>query len=111
MYQTSCVRIRLKPGSLARARAWAKEMRQRKEEALETLRDESVVVESVFLEHAGDGDFLIYFLKREDLSRGRAVARASPHPIDAVHREFKEAAWTTVEPLELLLDLDRIGQS
>jgi hypothetical protein len=47
--ETVCVRVRLKPGSLSRVRAWAAEPTARREEVLATLRDEGVVVESAFL--------------------------------------------------------------
>jgi hypothetical protein len=47
--ETVCVRVRLKPGSLSRVRAWAAELTARREEVLATLRDEGVVVESAFL--------------------------------------------------------------
>jgi hypothetical protein len=49
--ETSCVKIRLKPGSLDRVREWAKTLNEtRRDEALATLRDETVVLEAAFLD-------------------------------------------------------------
>jgi len=101
---TRCVRIRLKPGTLSRVREWAAELSRRKAEVLETLREEGVLVESVFLEHAADGDFLIYYMKAPDV-------RASTHPIDAYHRTFKEETWASSEQLELLVDLENLERN
>jgi hypothetical protein len=47
---TTCVKVRLKPGSLDRVRTWAAELDRRGDEVLATLRDEGVIVESVFLD-------------------------------------------------------------
>jgi len=111
MAATRCVRIRLKPGTLGRVREWAAELSRRKAEALETLREEGVLMESVFLEHATDGDFLVYYMRAADFERSFRIARASTHPIDAYHRAFKEETWASSEPLELLLDLENIERT
>jgi hypothetical protein len=100
--ETVCVRVRLKPGSLSRVRAWAAELTARLEEVLATLRDEGVVVESVFLA----GEELVYYLKAKSLRQARAVYAASQHAIDAYHREFKEATFAEETPLELLVDFE-----
>ena len=47
--------MKLKPDSLNRVRVWAAELNRRKDEVLATLRDEQVVVESVFLDRTSDG--------------------------------------------------------
>jgi len=104
--ETACVRIRLRPGSLERVREWADELKLRPEEVLATLRDERVWVESVFLEQTGDGDFLVYYMRAEDLEAAAEVARRSPHPIDAYHAQFKRDAWESSERLELLIDFE-----
>jgi hypothetical protein len=87
--ETTCVKVQLKPGSLDRVRAWAAELERRGEEVLATLRDERVVVESVFLDRTGNGDFLIYYLKAWNVEEAREAARQSQHDIDAYHDEFK----------------------
>jgi len=110
-YETICVKIKLRANSLGRVREWAETMNARKEEALATLRDESVIVEAAFLDQTSEGDFLIIFMKAESLERAREAVRSSTHEIDKFHKKFKQEAWEERKTLELLLDLDRIKES
>ncbi|MEZ5428700.1 MAG: DUF6176 family protein [Pyrinomonadaceae bacterium] len=109
-FETRCVKIRLKPNSLEKAREWARVINQRKDEALATLRDESVILESVFLDQTDEGDFLIYLMKAESFDKARAAVRESAHPIDEFHQNFKRETWEDGARLELLVDLDRISE-
>lgn len=104
--ETTCVKVQLKPGSLDHARAWAAELNRRSDEVLATLRDERVVVESVFLDQTNDGDFLIYYLKAQSLEKTSEVVQHSQHEIDAYHQEFKRDTWETRKSLELLIDFE-----
>jgi len=99
---TVCVRVRLRDGALPRVREWAAELTARRHEVLETLRDEGVVVESVFL----DGEELVYYLKARSLEHARATFAHSQHAIDAYHAEFKAATFAEQRELELLLDFE-----
>jgi len=87
-------------------RAWAAELKSRRDEVLQTLRDEGVVIESVFLEEASDGDFLIYYMRARDLKEANRLAQRSRHAIDAYHQEFKRQVWESTIGLELLIDFD-----
>lgn len=49
-YETRCIKIKLKPNSLEKVREWTKTMNERKDKALATLRDENVILETVFLD-------------------------------------------------------------
>lgn len=109
MGEVVCVRVRLKPGSLARVEEWARTLRERREEALETLRLEGVTVESVFLEHAPDGDHLIYYMRAQDLERAYRVGRELAHDIQRYHEAFKRDAFDARTTLRLLVDLERDG--
>jgi hypothetical protein len=100
--ETVCVKVRLKPGSLPRVQAWAAELNARRDEVLATLRDEGVVVESVFL----DGEELVYYLKAKDVAQAQAVYARSRRAIDAYHREFKDEAFAEQRTLELLIDFE-----
>src|ERR687886_238111 len=88
MYETRCVKIKLKPNSIERVREWAETLNRRRDEAIETLRDETVVVESVFLDRTEQGDFLIYFMKAESFEKSSLAAETSSHSIDEYHRKF-----------------------
>ena len=100
------MKIRLKPGSLEQVRAWAAELNRRPGEVLATLRDEGVVIESVFLDETADGDYLVYYMKARSLADARAVAQRSTHAIDAYHQRFKQDTWEATTPLEALIDFE-----
>ncbi len=106
--ETGCVKIRLRPGSLERVREWAAEINGRPEEVLATLRDEGVVVESVFLDSNEDGDFLIYYMRAESLEGAMETYRKSTHAIDEYHQRFQRDTFGKWETLELLIDFDRL---
>lgn len=102
MAETVCVKVKLRAGSLERVRAWAAELNARRDEVLATLRDEGVLVESVFL----DGEHLVYYMKSRDVAEARRVAERSTHAIDAYHAEFKRGTFASTESLELLVDFE-----
>jgi hypothetical protein len=104
-----CALVTLKPGTLERAREWARELTARKDEVIITLRDEAVVVESVFLLTQADTHYLVYYMKGHDLTAAAEIARASIHPIDEYHRQFKKETWADVQLLEVLLDADTLA--
>lgn len=107
--ETVCARVRLKPGSRDRVREWASELRTRSGEVLETLRDEGVVIESVFLDSDEQGDFLVYYMKAHSLEEAHAVVQRSHHPIDSYHQEFKVDTWQSRTVLELLVDFENFS--
>jgi hypothetical protein len=109
-YETRCVKIRLKPDSIEKVREWAKTLNERKDEALATLRDESVILEAVFLDRTADGDFLIYLMKAESFEKANAAVEASVHAIDEYHQNFKRECFADRKRLEMLVDLDRISE-
>ena len=110
-YETRCVKIKLKPGSLERVREWAKTLNEtRRDEAIATLRDETVVVESYFLDSTPEGDFLVAFMMAESFEKSREAVAVSTHEIDRYHQQFKKDTWENRQPLELIVDLDRIAE-
>lgn len=109
--ETRCFKIKLKAGSLDRVREWARTINERKEEALETLRAETVVIESMFLDRTEQGDFLIGYMKAESFQKAGAAVQESMHAIDDYHRKFKQDTWGERKDLELLIDLERSFKS
>lgn len=103
-----CARIRLQPDSLERVRAWAAHINMNKDAALATLQNESVSIESVFLDSSKDGDFLVYYMRAASHEQAQEVARQSTAAIDQYHQKFKRDTWLEVRHLELLVDLDNI---
>ena len=108
--ETRAHRIRLKPGSLQRVREWAAELTRRQPEALVTMRDETVYLECFFLEQADDADFLIAVMTARSFEQSRRAVEASLHAIDAYHQQFKRDTWESGSRLELLVNLNRLGE-
>jgi Family of unknown function (DUF6176) len=109
--ETTCVKIRLKSGSLDRVREWAKTLNEtRRDEAVATLRDETAVLEAAFLDHTDSGDFLIYVMTVKSPEQSRNAVMRSTHPIDEYHRQFKREVWEQIQELEQLVHLERISE-
>ncbi len=105
-YETRCVKIKLKQNSLEKVREWQRTINERKAEALATLRDEGVILETVFLDQTSEGDFLIYVMKAENFEKAKETFVKSVHTIDEYHQKFKEETWEDGQKLELLIDLE-----
>lgn len=108
-YETRCAKIKLKPGSIEKVREWAKTLNERRDEAIATLRDESVILETIFLDQTNEGDFLIYVMKAESFEKAREAVQKSTHEIDAYHQNFKRETWAERKQLELLVDLENFS--
>ena len=105
--QAVCALVKLKTGTVAKARDWAAHITTNHAQALQSLAAEGVTIESVFLHEANDEAFLIYYMRSASIARAQQVARESVAEIEQHHREFKRHAWESVSSLELLLDLQR----
>ena len=103
-----CVRVSLKKGSTEAVKEWFLTLMDRREENLASLKNEGVVVESAFLDQQPDGDFLIYYMRAEDIERAIAVFQNSSLDIDAYHKDCWGKYCEASTPLEQLLDLDTI---
>ncbi len=108
--KTRAVRIKLKPGSLERVREWAAEITRRRDEAIVTLRNETIYLETFFLEQTVDGDHLIGVITAESFEASKAAVEQSLHDIDAYHKQFQQDTWESGKPLELLVSLDRLDE-
>ena len=99
------VLIQLKPNALTHVDAWQAELNARKDEAIETLKAEGVLVESWFYLELEGKDYLLAYMRAENIQKAQAVAKKSRLPIDQVHKQFK-SNWAKVIPAKLLLDLE-----
>lgn len=102
------VLIQLKPKALTHVSAWQAELNARKDEAIETLKAEGVLVESWFYLELEGNDYLLAYTRAENIEKAHALARNSHFPIDQVHQQFK-SNWLKVIPAKLLLDLENNG--
>lgn len=103
---TVCALIKLKKETKKQVQAWAKYMMENKEEALESLKNESVLIESVFYHEIDNTPYLIYYMKADDMQQAKQVAKQSTLAVDAYHKQFKKDCWEQVTETELLLDLN-----
>ena len=99
------VLIQLKIDRMADVQQWQQQLNQRKAEAIETLKAEGVFVESWFHVSLEGRDYLIAYMRAEDIAKAQQIGRESQFPIDQVHKQFK-SNWEKVYPAKLLLDLD-----
>ena len=97
--------IELKPDSLHKVDVWAETINRRIDEALATLRDEGVQLESWFHLSLGGKDYLLSYMRADSLERAHRAAETSPHAIDAYHQRFKKDARVGGTRARLLIDL------
>ena len=107
--QTICVKTKLKKDSVEHVIEWFNTLKIRINEMIDTLKNEGVVIESVFLDKHGDDNFLIYYMKAMDISRVHEIFGNSTLPIDTYHKECWKKYCEGREILEELLDIDRIA--
>lgn len=100
-----CKLFKIKPDALEDVRTWQATLNARKAECVQTLRDEGVMVESVFLAELPDGPYLVYYIRATDLEVAAQVAGQSTHEIDRIHKNFMQNIVAKRLPTELLLDV------
>jgi Family of unknown function (DUF6176) len=97
--------IELKPNSLDRVEEWATILNERADEAIETLQDEGVKIESWFHLSLDGKDYLLCYMRAESIKKAHEVVQSSPHAIDIYHQQFKKDTWVTGKSARLLVDL------
>ncbi len=97
--------IELKPDSLHKVEAWAQTINERIDEALSTLRDEGVQLESWFHLSLNGKDYLLSYMRADSLARAHKAVETSPHAIDVYHKQFKKDTWVGGTRARLLIDL------
>ncbi len=83
---------------------WCNELISRKEEVLETLESEGVLVEACFLSRKEQ--CIYYFIEAVSFERMQEVAKNSTRFIDIEHRAVKLESIEFVERMELLFHFD-----
>ena len=106
--KTICLRVRLKKRSIEGVRNWFNTLKERLHETMNTLKNEEVYVESVFLDRYNDEEFLIYYMKAKDIQMAIEVYKKSTDPIDIFHKNCWNEFCEERILLEELLDIDRI---
>jgi hypothetical protein len=88
---------RIEPGETERLEAWAREVRDRGSEAVETLRNGGIHSETAFAEHADDGDSPVYYMNAADLDAAYETYEESSHDIDGGHKRVLTEVLETGE--------------
>ncbi len=83
--------------------SWQRTLKARQDKVIETLKAEQVHVESWFYLQLHGQDYLIAYMRADNIQKAKNIAKFSTFPIDQVHKQFK-ASWQAVYSAELLLD-------
>lgn len=102
--------IELKPDSMEQVENWAKTINERIDEAVETLKDEGVMLESWFHLPLDGKDYLLSYMRADSIKKAQDVAKDSKHSIDAFHQQFKKDTWVGGIKARLLVDLVNTNQ-
>lgn len=97
--------IKARPGSADTVKTWAEMISSHMEEALLTLKDEGVEIESWFeLEIEGE-TYLLWYMRAESIAKVWEAFEQSKHEIDQFHLESMTAISEATIPTKPLLDL------
>ncbi|SDB82462.1 DUF6176 family protein [Acinetobacter boissieri] len=99
------VLIKLKPNTLSNVNEWKENIQARKEEAVQTLKAEGVCVESWFHIELDGQDYLLAYMRANDIAQAQNVAKTSTFDIDQMHKKFKDC-WERKYTATLLIDLE-----
>ncbi len=107
--ETSAGLIKLKTGSNSDVQEWRETLERRREEAVQTLIDEGVEIESWFqLEIDGD-QYLLWYMRSEAMEQAHDAFAKSTHSIDAFHaRKMAKITDKMISALPLI-DLTKDG--
>jgi hypothetical protein len=102
--------IELRPNSLDLVEEWAKTLRDRAEEAIATLQNEGVRIESWFHLSLDGKDYLLCYMRAKSMKKAQEVVQSSSHAIDAYHQQFKKDTWVIGKSARLLVDLIDVNE-
>jgi len=104
--QIQCMKIKFRADRVDKFKNFANKISRDRKTFRDVLRTANIEVESVFIEHALDGDYLVLYQRTKDLLTSNQIFQQSTHPID---EEFRTIMAETLDPdsittLELVLD-------
>lgn len=83
---------------------WSCELLRRREEVIETLKEEGVLSESCFISE--DGESIFYFMEAEDIEKVHRVFADSIHDIDLDHKKVMGESLVRISQLKCLFHID-----
>jgi hypothetical protein len=110
MYDTQLLKIKIRAGKTAAVIEFLRSLQDRKDLALEALRREGMVVESMFLERRDGGDYLYYYVKARDLAHANVINMQATDDLTLEIRKFVAETWDHIVSPEPVLDLDLIKE-
>jgi L-rhamnose mutarotase len=99
MTETVLVKQEIRPEKVQDLKDWMDEVRNRMDEIVETLQDEGVKTESVFLEDSAQGAFLVTYMEAEDVQKAQQTFAESTNEIDVQHKQTLEECLVDGEPV------------
>ena len=104
MTKVKLVKLKLKEGNEQSWLDWCKELKQRKNEVIETLKNEGVLSESCFLSE--DEKCVYYFMEAKDFDKTKDAVKKSNLKIDAQHKEKRNLSLEKVAQLKELFHFE-----
>ena len=80
--------IKLKPDAGAKVEEWKTTISSRLNEALATLKDEGVEIESWFKVEIDGQDYLLWYMRADSIQKVFEISQTLKHPIDKYHYEL-----------------------
>lgn len=87
--------IRLKPGADEKIEVWRNTISSRIKEAVDTLKDEGVEIESWFKVEIEGKHYLLWYMRAESVARAFEVSQQLKHPIDQFHYKLMSEIMDT----------------
>jgi hypothetical protein len=100
---------KIESGKTTQLKEWMDEICEREEEAIETLKSEGMHSETAFIEHTEEGDFLVYYMRADDMEQVFDSFNESSHEIDEEHKQVMDEVLESGENIgdyELLYHMD-----
>ena len=107
--ETAAGLVKLKSDCGGLVEEWRSTLEARREEALQTLREEGVSVESWFQVEIADEPYLLWYMRAESIQRVWEVAEQSKHDIDAYHFNIMSRISQSQIQATPLLDVSEDG--
>ncbi len=101
------VLIKLKIDAMQNVEDWKNELNNRKDEAIVTLKNERVSIESWFHFNIEGSDYLMVYMRSDDMQYAQHAFKESQSDIDQYHQAFKKN-WEKGIKGTLLVDLENL---
>ena len=85
MTNVKLIKLKFKEGNKETWLNWCEQLKHRKPEVIETLKNEGILSESCFLSE--DEQCIYYFMEAEDFEKAKAAVNKGNFKIDSEHQE------------------------